>query len=736
MKDTEAITLPPLRPPERRGGRVPVWLWAVVLPLVLVLGFAAGRMAKRDDDKGSQSGAGSAGGEIVTVADPSGSGDPANSPASVDTEKIPNLLTTARLAMADQDWAVAQQQYERVLEFDPANSEARATLPKIADRLEAQRGGLVVATEPDGATVTLAGETITTSTDKPAHFDAVMVGRHALEISLPGYEPVRREVSIVHGEVLELDPVILEKSAGSLKVSSQPAGVNYVVRRLDESDGESPPLGAAVPESQVVVRGTTPADLPELSVGRYEILMSLAGWPEHSETISVRNNRETNVSHVFAQGGLQIISDPSGAEVWMSDFAAPQSSNPRSGKLLGETPLSLSDIPNGRYRMVLSYDDWRPIKRTVEVKAGEEVKLEFAWKRGLVSFVSDPPGAEVYMRGERVGTLGDRTPFQWEFPEGDYPFRAVLPKSELDGVSLDWSVRADIDNEARFAFGYGSVSILTDPPGATVLAAGEPVGTTPFVRPLLKPGQYAFSLRKGNYASTAVSGEVEPGQELSFNVKLKFDPNPEPGLDFTNGAGMKMRWVAGLRGWVGVHEVDQKAYQSVMIQNPSYFRHPNKPVDSVSWNDAMKFCKKLTAAEFASRKLPDTFQYRLPTDEEWTYFAAGAGLDDAVTSRDQRRSGPLPVGASDPNKFGLQDVRGNVWEWCEDWYTTAILNRMGKAELVGNPLLAATEHRFVRGGSWSRGQGYELALGWRSPQKPTNGDQADIGFRVVLMPGG
>lgn len=729
MKDTEAIALPPLRPPERRAARVPIWLWAVVVPLVLVLGFVAGWWFQRGDgDEAAEQG-----GEAIAGLTEALAAEAATVSDQAEVAQIPDLLRTARLSMADQDWADAERHYAQVLQIDPSNSEAQAMLPKITDRLEAQRGALVVDIQPDGATVTLAGESVTQADGNAVKFDAVPVGSHDLEIALAGYEPVLKQVVIKHGELLEVAPVVLKKSAGSLKVSSQPAGVNYLVRRL--SDGAAEGDGVAS-RGEVVVRGTTPAEMPELSVGRYEVELVQKGWPEHREVVTVRHSRETNVSHVFAQGGLQIISDPSGAQVWMGDVDAPPNANPRSGVLLGKTPLSLSDVPSGKHRLVLSYEDWRPIRRTVEVMAGEAVKLEFAWKRGLVNFVSDPPGAEVYMRGERVGTLEDRTPFQWEFPEGDYPFRAVLPESELDGVSIDWSVRADVDNEARFAFGYGSVSILTEPPGATVLANNEAVGNTPFVEPLVKPGQYAYSLRMDNYASTAVSGEVVPGQELSFNVKLKFDPNPEPGQDFTNGEGMEMRWIDGLRGWVGVYEVDQKAYESVMLQNPSYFRAPNKPVDSVSWTDAVKFCEKLTSSEFNKRKLPGKYQYRLPNDEEWSYFAADAGLDDAITSRTMRRSGPEAIGASDPNRFGLYDVRGNVWEWCEDWYSTAILNRMSRAELIGNPSLAATEHKFVRGGSWSRGQDFELAVGWRSPMKPSNGDQADIGFRAVLMPGG
>ena len=188
---------------------------------------------------------------------------------------------------------------------------------------------------------------------------------------------------------------------------------------------------------------------------------------------------------------------------------------------------------------------------------------------------------------------------------------------------------------------------------------------------------------------------------------------------------------------MGKHEVHQLAYQRVTGENPSYFKGLDKPVDSVSWNAASRFCGKLMDFEMAKQRVPAGYAYRLPNDEEWSYFAVGAELDDAVTSLRNRREGPEPVGASDANRHGLFDVRGNVLEWCEGLVLrTGILNRMAKDNLMGNPALVATEHKFVRGGSWSRNGANELKLGWRMPLKPATDSQADVGFRVVLMPGG
>jgi len=77
--------------------------------------------------------------------------------------------------------------------------------------------------------------------------------------------------------------------------------------------------------------------------------------------------------------------------------------------------------------------------------------------------------------------------------------------------------------------------------------------------------------------------------------------------------------------WLSDHEVTQGEYQAVMGSNPSYFQgNPNRPVEKVSWNDAVGYCEKLTAKERASGKIGAQQAYRLPTEAEWEY-AARAG---------------------------------------------------------------------------------------------------------------
>ncbi len=144
--------------------------------------------------------------------------------------------------------------------------------------------------------------------------------------------------------------------------------------------------------------------------------------------------------------------------------------------------------------------------------------------------------------------------------------------------------------------------------------------------------------------------------------------------------------------YLGVYEVTQAQYEKVMGKNPSHFqgdkvaeRHPqtgrvvktvdssNHPVGSVSWEDAVAFCQRLS--ELPEEKNAGRV-YRLPTEAEWEYAcragskAAFSFGDNATSLGDYAWFGspPHPVGEKKPNALGLYDMHGNGWEWCSDWY--------------------------------------------------------------------
>src|SRR5262249_9745907 len=123
--------------------------------------------------------------------------------------------------------------------------------------------------------------------------------------------------------------------------------------------------------------------------------------------------------------------------------------------------------------------------------------------------------------------------------------------------------------------------------------------------------------------------------------------------------------------YLGIYPVTQAQWDAVMASNPSHFKGPDRPVESVPWDDCEAFCRKLT--ELTGHLC------RLPTEAEWEY-ACRAGTTTAYSFGDKAKLGEhgwyeansggqtQPVGKQKPNAWGLYDMHGNVWEWCQDWY--------------------------------------------------------------------
>ena len=208
---------------------------------------------------------------------------------------------------------------------------------------------------------------------------------------------------------------------------------------------------------------------------------------------------------------------------------------------------------------------------------------------------------------------------------------------------------------------------------------------------------------------------------------------------------------------MGLYEVTQGEYEKVMGTNPSYFSHAgdgagsvagidtNKfPVESVSWTDALEFCRKLS-------KLPEEQkagrQYRLPTEAEWEYacragtttpFHFGsvnngreANIDGSypfgTTTKGPYLKRPTTVGSYAPNAFGLHDMHGNVWEWCQDYFDEKYYAKHVETDPKG----PSSGNQFVvmRGGAWhSTGSYVRSAV--RSRFSLSFEDNF-IGFRVV-----
>lgn len=675
--------------PPRRGA--PRWIWIVLVAVALVIGTAAGLWVGLER--------GETGGDSVQGN-------------TMRERTVSKKLAEARVAVGDGDWFEARRLFLEVKEIDPENPEALASLPLIDRHLDEARGSLRITTEPEGAHVVVAGVGEFTS---PVTVPNLPLGQHRLRISMEGYETVERNVEIDEIAPRELDLVTLQRTAGRLEVVSEPKGAEFRLLRTVENE-----------EKELVEVGNTPAMIEQLDPGEYEVFLAVEGWPEYSEMVRVENNRNTSVSAVFAKGGITVTSDPVGAGVWI------RSEGESEFREVGPTPRNLDDLPVGTHVLELRYRDWSPIRRTVEVAEGVTEELDFAWERALVSFDSDPSGATVFLDSRRLGDGRQVTPFQVELPEGDYFFTALHPV--LGNMTQSAYVDPDAGtNDIVFRFSYGSVNLTSEPSGVGVLSGGKPIGRTPLRLPVVPPGTHTYELVKQNYSSATVSGKLEPGGQLDFSATLKYSPSPKASHSFKNGIGQQLVWIGELRGWVAAHETTQAEYERLSGENPSYFKAPNHPVETVTWYDAVKFCEALTLQEQGLGNIPAGYRYRLPTDAEWSVFVGQQKLDGAISSLFDRKKSTAPVGSLAPNEFGLFDVRGNVWEWVSDWYSQTIVNRVRAENATPNPEWVGTDRKVLRGGAWNRSSQFDLAVANRMAARPSAEDRYDVGFRVVLM---
>ena len=181
---------------------------------------------------------------------------------------------------------------------------------------------------------------------------------------------------------------------------------------------------------------------------------------------------------------------------------------------------------------------------------------------------------------------------------------------------------------------------------------------------------------------------------------------------------------------IGKTEVTQELWQAVMGYNPSaYPGDPNRPVESISWNDCQSFITKLNQMTGEN--------FRLPTEAEWEFAARGGNKTqgymysgsndlDAVAwySDNNNNTSSFPVGQKDANELGIYDMSGNLWEWCQDWFGDYT------ADPQVNPTGPSTgSDRVVRGGAFFNGQ-VGQRVWFRNYTTPTNSAEG-LGMRLA-----
>jgi formylglycine-generating enzyme required for sulfatase activity len=254
------------------------------------------------------------------------------------------------------------------------------------------------------------------------------------------------------------------------------------------------------------------------------------------------------------------------------------------------------------------------------------------------------------------------------------------------------------------------------PPGVTIIENSLGMKLA-----LIPAGQFAMGSRVGEYRDDDDASEsrlLEPSRDV--------EESPQHRVTISKPF------------YLGIHEVSQGEYRRVMGANPARFIGDNRPVEQVSWDDAVEFCRRLSAMpdEQAAGRV-----YELPTEAQWEYacraqtlgpFAFGERLpseqfnfngSEAIGERGAEfRKSTIPVGASPANAFGLHEMHGNVWEWCRDGH------RDYTSQSVTDPIGIGLDPA-VRGGNWAAYAQTCRSSVRRFFSRSTRSDK--LGFRVL-----
>jgi eukaryotic-like serine/threonine-protein kinase len=299
-------------------------------------------------------------------------------------------------------------------------------------------------------------------------------------------------------------------------------------------------------------------------------------------------------------------------------------------------------------------------------------------------------------------------------------------------------------------------TLISPPPSPSVQPPAAPV-------PPPKPARQKFSFQTAKLEIvTSKTGILGLGGETSTAKITRISGSAEYVTEDLGGVNLEMIYIPAGSCMMGSNEYDsekpihrvnlsafymgryaitQEQYQAVMGKNPAHFKGSNRPVENVSWDDGMEFCKKLS--QLTGNK------YSLPSESQWEYacragtttpFCFGETISTDLANyngnfiygkgvKGKYRKQTTSVGDFPPNAFGLYDMHGNVWEWCLDtWH-----ENYNGAPTDGSAWIENDNHsHLLRGGSW-----YFNPVGCRSSSRLRSARDFRLdsyGFRVVSLP--
>ena len=219
--------------------------------------------------------------------------------------------------------------------------------------------------------------------------------------------------------------------------------------------------------------------------------------------------------------------------------------------------------------------------------------------------------------------------------------------------------------------------------------------------------------------------KVEPGSFMMGSENGESDEKPVHRVTLTKPY------------YLGETEVTQAQWRVVMGNNPSHFQGDSRPVERVSWDDAMAFCLKLNDLGRA----PKGWKFTLPTEAQWEFAARGGNMSRGYTYSGSNNIGEVAwygknsgsvthaVRQKGANELGFYDMSGNVWEWCLDQFGRG---RYSSGAVTDPQEPQSSSDCVLRGGSWDNGA--QLCRSANRDSLIRDNRYSNGGFRLALVP--
>ncbi|MFT7138377.1 MAG: sulfatase activating formylglycine-generating enzyme [Candidatus Azotimanducaceae bacterium] len=532
----------------------------------------------------------------------------------------------------------------------------------------------------------------------PLRLDEIDAGLRDISLRSERYLDYDTEVDIIGRRELNELSANLSPAWAMIEIISEPDGANIIV------DG--------------VVVGLTPSNV-EILQGYRDIDIKKDGFKMFETNIDVVASDDSALPRILlekADGKVSINSRPAGANVTVN------------GRYRGQTPVSLTLEPNEGYAVVLSKAGYKPLERTINLRAEQDIALNESLKPilGVLRLAVEPSSSELFIDGVKQSTLNQRV--------------SLTAKPHQIKVT---------------AKGYADyLATVTPQPGTTQ--------------------QLVIRLQtEAEAATAAIPTTLSTRVGLAFNLIIP--------AELTMGAGRREpgrrsneieKSVSLTRAfYLSTTEVTNKQYAAFDsghdsgVTGRALLNDDDRPVVNISWNDAARFCNWLSEQE----GLPNAYEnsdglmravtplnngYRLPTEAEWAWsarYAAGptptrfpwgdtmpplvvnANYADEsaanmvpyyIEGYTDNYRGPSPVTLYPSNEFGIHDLAGNVAEWIHDFYSVST-----PKEVLTDPTGPASgDYHVIRGSSYKHGRFSELRWTYRDYGSD---NRIDVGLRVA-----